>query len=82
MRIGRADVRAPASARARTAPHPGVEESAEITLDFDDNRLASLLFGHYDQNLAHVERRLGVVANANGNRSTGGMVRARAGLAS
>ena len=69
MRIGRADVRAPASAqRAPTAPHPGVAESAEITLDFDDNRLASLLFGHYDQNLAHVERRLGVVANANGNR--------------
>jgi phosphate starvation-inducible protein PhoH and related proteins len=49
-------------------PHPGLEETAEITLTFEDNRLASLLFGHYDQNLAHLERRLGVVATANGNR--------------
>jgi phosphate starvation-inducible PhoH-like protein len=39
----------------------------EITLAFDDNRLASLVFGHYDQNLARIERRLGIVANANGN---------------
>ena len=44
-----------------------MEEAAEVTLAFDDNRRASLLFGHYDQNLAHVERRLGVVANALGN---------------
>ncbi len=48
--------------------HPGVDESAELTLTFDDNRLASLIFGHYDQNLAHIERRLGVTATANGNR--------------
>ncbi|WP_188912768.1 PhoH family protein [Salinarimonas ramus] len=40
---------------------------AQISLTFDDNRLASLVFGHYDQNLAHLERRLGVLANANGN---------------
>jgi phosphate starvation-inducible PhoH-like protein len=39
----------------------------ETTLAFDDNGLASLVFGHYDQNLATIERRLGVVANANGN---------------
>jgi phosphate starvation-inducible protein PhoH and related proteins len=45
----------------------GVEERAEITLAFDDNRLASLVFGHYDQNLAHIERRLGIAANALGN---------------
>ncbi len=54
--------------RGKPALHPGVEETAEITLTFEDNRLASILFGHYDQNLAHVERRLGVTANANGNR--------------
>jgi phosphate starvation-inducible PhoH-like protein len=48
--------------------HPGVEETAEITLTFDDNRLAGLVFGQYDQNLAHLERRLAVVANAIGNR--------------
>jgi phosphate starvation-inducible protein PhoH and related proteins len=46
---------------------PGVEERAEITLAFNDNRLAGLVFGQYDQNLAHMERRLGVVANALGN---------------
>ncbi len=39
----------------------------EIALAFDDNRLASIVFGHYDQNIARIERRLGVVANANGN---------------
>ena len=51
-------------------PHPGVEEEAEIILTFDDNRLASLVFGQYDQNLAHLERRLNVAAVANGNRVT------------
>ncbi|MGL4323654.1 MAG: PhoH family protein [Beijerinckiaceae bacterium] len=45
----------------------GLHESAEIILAFDDNRLASKVFGLYDQNLAHLERRLGIVANANGN---------------
>ncbi|HEY8565074.1 MAG TPA: PhoH family protein [Beijerinckiaceae bacterium] len=52
--------------RGRTTP-PGVDETAEITLAFDDNRLASLVFGHYDQNLAHLERRLDVTATALGN---------------
>jgi phosphate starvation-inducible PhoH-like protein len=42
-------------------------EQAEIKLTFEDNRLASLVFGQYDQNIAHLERRLGVVAVANGN---------------
>ena len=37
---------------------------------FDDNRHASLVFGQYDQNLAKLERRLGVIANANGNHVT------------
>jgi phosphate starvation-inducible PhoH-like protein len=59
----------PRGQRTKPAVPPGVvDETAEITLTFEDNRLASLLFGHYDQNLAHLERRLGVVANANGNR--------------
>ena len=57
-------------ARAPASLHPGVEETAEITLTFDDNRLAGLVLGQYDQNLAHLERRLGIVANANGNRVT------------
>jgi phosphate starvation-inducible protein PhoH and related proteins len=42
-------------------------EPSETTLAFDDNGLASVVFGHYDQNLAAIERRLGVTANANGN---------------
>jgi phosphate starvation-inducible protein PhoH and related proteins len=54
--------------RSSAALHPGVEETAEITLTFDDNRLASLVFGQYDQNLAHLERRLNILATANGNR--------------
>jgi phosphate starvation-inducible PhoH-like protein len=64
----RASQGVPATER-RPGPNtpPGVEERAEITLAFDDNRLASLVFGHYDQNLAHIERRLGVAANALGN---------------
>ncbi|MGA2795332.1 MAG: PhoH family protein, partial [Roseiarcus sp.] len=51
----------PDSAAARDA------KPSEITLAFDDNGLVSIVFGHYDQNIAKIERRLGVVANANGN---------------
>lgn len=39
----------------------------DISLTFEDNRLASLVFGLYDQNLAHIERRLGLQLTANGN---------------
>jgi phosphate starvation-inducible PhoH-like protein len=46
------------------------DNATQITLTFDDNRLASLLFGQYGQNLALVERRLGVVANSRGNQVT------------
>ena len=42
----------------------------QIVLAFDDNRLASALFGQYGQNLALIERRLGVVANSRGNQVT------------
>jgi len=38
-------------------------------MTFDDNRLASALFGQYGQNLASIERRLGVVADSRGNQS-------------
>ncbi len=41
--------------------------TTDLTLALDDNRTASLVFGHYDQNLARIERRLNVVLNANGN---------------
>ena len=39
----------------------------ETTLTFDDNRLASIIMGHYDQNIARIERRLDISANSNGN---------------
>jgi phosphate starvation-inducible protein PhoH and related proteins len=59
-------------------PPSGTEEAvfsvpnnaAQIVLTFDDNRLASSLFGEYSQNLALIERRLGVVANSRGNHVT------------
>jgi len=44
--------------------------AAQIVLAFDDNRLASALFGQYGQNLALIERRLGVVADSRGNHVT------------
>ena len=46
------------------------DNTAQIVLTFDDNRLASTLFGQYGQNLALIERRLGVVANSRGNQVT------------
>jgi len=48
------------------------EETAttQVVLAFEDNRLASALFGQYGQNLALIERRLGVVADQRGNHVT------------
>jgi len=48
------------------------EETAttQIVIAFEDNRLASILFGQYGQNLALVERRLGVMAEQRGNHVT------------
>jgi phosphate starvation-inducible protein PhoH and related proteins len=46
------------------------DNAAQIVLTFDDNRLASTLFGQYGQNLALIERRLGVAATSRGNQVT------------
>ena len=48
------------------------EETAttQIVLAFEDNKLASVLFGQYGQNLALIERRLGVAADQRGNHVT------------
>ena len=48
------------------------EETAttQTVLAFEDNKLASVLFGQYGQNLALIERRLGVVAEQRGNHLT------------
>ena len=63
-------LRAQRSRRDEDARRRDGETDAEINLAFDDNRYASLVFGQYDQNLAKLERRLGVIANANGNHVT------------
>ena len=54
---------------AAREPEP-VDPEAEITLAFENNRHASLVFGLYDQNLAKIERRLRVASFANGNHVT------------
>ena len=46
------------------------DPATQIVVAFDDNRLASALFGQYGQNLALIERRLGVVAEQRGNHVT------------
>jgi phosphate starvation-inducible PhoH-like protein len=46
------------------------DTATQIAVAFDDNRLASTLFGQYGQNLALIERRLGVVAEQRGNQVT------------
>ena len=46
------------------------DSPAQIVVAFDDNQLASSLFGRYGENLALVERRLGVVADQRGNHVT------------
>ncbi len=51
-----------------TIAAPGA--ARELTLTFPDNRFASALFGQYDQNLARLERSLGIVAHALGNQVT------------
>jgi phosphate starvation-inducible protein PhoH and related proteins len=61
---------APRAALNDTAPLPGGKGPQELTLSFDDNKRASLLLGQYDQNLAHIERRLSVIATVNGNHLT------------
>jgi phosphate starvation-inducible protein PhoH and related proteins len=47
-----------------------IGDAREISLTFEDNRTAGVVFGQYDQNIAHLERRLQIVANANGNHVT------------
>ena len=50
----------PGEAAGKAAP-------VEISIAFDDNDLAMKVLGQFDQNIARLERRLGVVASQNGN---------------
>jgi phosphate starvation-inducible protein PhoH and related proteins len=52
------------------APETEPGSATQIVVAFDDNRLASVLFGQYGQNLALIERRLGVTADSRGNHVT------------
>lgn len=45
----------------------GASDTTQIELAFDNNRLATILFGQYDQNLALIEQKLGIDARARGN---------------
>jgi len=42
-------------------------ETTDLVMAFEDNRLASQLYGEFDQNLALIEQKLGVRANPRGN---------------
>lgn len=42
-------------------------EGGQVELSFEDNRLAGVLFGEYDRNLALIEKRLGVDVVPRGN---------------
>jgi len=55
---------------ARQGRSDAADEDAEITLAFDDNRHASQVFGHFDQNLVKLERRLRISCVASGNHVT------------
>src|ERR1044072_5011749 len=50
-------------------PAASSDETAttQVALNFDDNRLASVLFGQYGENLALLERRRGVVGDQPGD---------------
>ena len=57
-----------AAPKRAPAPSDAPEDiTCDMTLAFESNRLASSIFGQYDQNLAVLERELGISANANGN---------------
>ena len=44
--------------------------AAQITLTFDNNRHASALFGQFEENLAQIEKKLGVDIRSKGNQLT------------
>lgn len=48
-------------------PSSGASDMAHIVLSYEDNRLASSLFGQFDEHLAVIEQKLGVDARTRGN---------------
>ncbi len=47
--------------RKDRAPMAKVGDTGEAAITFEDNKRASLVFGQYDQNIAHLERKLGLL---------------------
>jgi phosphate starvation-inducible protein PhoH and related proteins len=52
------------------APASGASDMAHIVLTFDNNKLASALYGQFDENLARLEQKLGVDIRSRGNQLT------------
>ena len=48
----------------------GASDMAHIALTFDNNKLASALYGQFDENLARLEQKLGVDIRSKGNQLT------------
>ena len=48
-------------------PPSGASDMAHIVLTFDNNKLASALYGQFDENLARIEQKLGVDIRSKGN---------------
>ncbi len=53
--------------RPATGAATGASDMAHIVLTFDNNRLASALYGQFDENLARIEQKLGVDVRSKGN---------------
>jgi len=53
--------------RSTTIASGGASDTTHVVLTFENNRLASELFGQFDQNLALLEQKLGIDARARGN---------------
>ena len=51
-------------------PPSGASDMAHIVLTFDNNKLASALYGQFDENLARLEQKLGVDIRSRGNQLT------------
>ena len=57
------------ASEAKNVPS-GASDMAHIVLTFDNNRLASALYGQFDENLARLEQKLGVDISSRGNQLT------------
>ena len=66
MRKADEERRLNATDRVKPAPQ-GQADMTQIVLTFDNNKHATTLFGQFDENLAHIERKLGVIARSRGN---------------